>query len=280
MDYDPTLRALFSPETQPPLDGFGAGWTREQICAELCRLAYIRFEDGARAVLDRALDGAGFSSRACFHDADTGAQAIGAVAGDGTIFLAFRGTQIGSARDVMADLDAWPVRWPGPGRVHHGFWRACRSLLTAIEPWLAAQGGAPLVLTGHSLGAAMATLLAALRPDAALVTFGSPRVGTKRFVAAFAGRSVQRYVDCTDGVTHLPWPIGYRHVAAMTYIDHRGHALDPAPDAAAIRADRRTAGKIYRRACAFHLGNVPTRSGADHAPINYVSALLGVRRGP
>ena len=124
-----------------------------------------------------------------------------------------------------------------------------------------------------------ATLTAALHPEAELVTFGSPRVGNRAFVASLSGRSLRRYVDCVDGVPGLPPAIGYAHAGEMIYIDRLGQLHSPPPDKAAMRADGREARRRYRREHAWRWGNVPLRSGADHAPVNYLSALLG-RRHP
>lgn len=280
MDYDPTMRALFFPGDGAPVSDFSSTWDRDAICAELSRLAYVAFEAGERDRLTAILAGAGFAAPACFHNPRTGAQGFGTVAG-GTAYVALRGTQITSILDLLADALAIPVRWPGAGRVDWGFWNAFRSIRQPIEDWLAEARPARLVITGHSLGAAMATLMAALHPEAALVTFGSPRVGNRAFVAQFGdARDIRRFVDCLDAVPKLPPPLGYVHVREMIYIDGKGVPHDPPPDAAWLKADRRSARRAFRKAFGFRFRNVLLRSGADHAPVNYVSAVLGRRDGP
>ena len=279
MRYDPTFRSLFFPETGAPVEDFGTDWELDQICAELCRLAYIAFEKDDEPRLQAILANAGFSGRAeCFSDRKWGAEAFGVLGPDGTAYVAYRGTKITSLRDLVADGSAWKVRWDGAGRVHRGFWRCCRALKPKIGQWLANTTHDRLVLTGHSLGAAMATLMAALRAEAELVSFGSPRVGDRAFVASLAGRTMRRYVDCVDGVSGLPPPVGYDHAGEMIYIDRLGQLHSPPPGEAELRTDRRQARRFYRREHAWRWGNVPTRSGADHAPVNYISALLGRRR--
>ena len=280
MRYDPTLRSLLFPETGAPVEDFGTGWELDQICAELCRLAYVAFEKGDEPRLQAVLAGAGFSGRAeCFVDRQCGAEAFGVLGPDCTAYVAYRGTRITSLKDLVADLDALKVEWDGAGRVHRGFWRCCRALKPQVEPWLANTPHDRLVVTGHSLGAAMATLMAALRPAAELVSFGSPRVGDQAFVASLAGRKMRRYVDCVDGVPKLPPPGGYDHAGEMIYIDRFGQLHSPPPGEAELQADRSEARRRYRREHAWRWGNVPTRSGADHAPVNYISALLGRRQG-
>ena len=283
MDYDPSMRALFFPGRDAPVADFSAGWARDQICAELSRLAYLRFEkdEAEKDRLKDILARAGFGEPACFHNPRTGAQGFGTVA-DGIAYVALRGTQITSVLDLIADALAIPVRWKaGVGRVDWGFWNACRSLRAPIETWLGGTPHSRLVITGHSLGAAMATLLAALHEQAELVTFGSPRVGNRAFVGQFGeARIVRRYVDCIDSVPGLPPPWGYTHLREMIYIDGKGALHEPPPDADALKADRRAAKRAFRRAYGFKFRNVLLRSGADHAPINYVSALLGRRNEP
>ena len=64
-------------------------------------------------------------------------------------------------RDLITDLRIPTVDWPeGGGQVHKGFALATRGVLPQLRAWLAGAGagGGPLVFTGHSLGAAVATL--------------------------------------------------------------------------------------------------------------------------
>lgn len=280
MDYDPTSEALFHPERRPPLDDFATGWTLDQICAELSRLAYIRFEQGQGATLDRALTKAGFAAAQGFNDDRTSAQAFGTVAPDGTVILAFRGTEFDSYRDPLNDVRARLRPWAGAGMVHQGFLETWSALRGPIEAWLAGVRGARLVVTGHSLGAAMATLMAALHPNAVLITFGSPRVGNRAFTEGLAGRDVRRYVDCADIVPQVPPPLlGYGHVGALRYIDRSGRVRATPPSRWALMGDRAMALPIYWIKYGWRFWrNAPARSAADHAPINYVSAVLG-RRG-
>jgi len=280
MRYDPTAQALFHPEEAPPLFGSDLKWTLDATCAELSRLAYIRHEDGDGARLDAALALGGFGPAAPFHDPERDAQGFGTLASDGTRFLAYRGTQADRLKDLVSDLRFWGSRWSGRGRVHNGFLRAEQALAPAVDAWLARGPQGPLVVTGHSLGAGMATISAARLAGSTLVTFGSPRVGDAAFRAVLAGRTVRRYVDCCDVVATVPPAIGYGHLGTECYIDRTGRVLPEPPGLLARNRDKWAGRGAYLARCFGRKGNVPLRALADHAPINYISGVLGVRAGP
>jgi len=284
MHYDPTRRSLYFPESGDPLSDFSADWETDWICAELSRLCYYRFDEEKkprfRTLLEAALGKAGFSAPAYFADGKQDAQAFGTTAG-GAAYVVFRGTQGGKIMDLLNDFKAPLVDWEDGKQVHWGFRDAFQSLESAIDSWIAEAAQQRLVVTGHSLGAAMATLLAARHKEAELVTFGSPRVGDKAFAAGFEGRDMRRYVDCNDAVTMVPpGLIGYVHAGDMIYIDRFGVLNPKAPDASAVAEDRQIGRRDYFRKYASQFWrNVLTRRLADHTPINYVSAVLG-RRDP
>ena len=276
--YDPSRRALYSPELSEPPADFTSSWDVDWICAELSRLAYYRFETGDKPRLDAALNAAGFTKAATFQFAAAGAEAIATTAGD-TAFVAFRGTQPDDLRDLIADARANLVDFLAGGRVHAGFLAAWRSLEAPITEWLGETGAKRLVVTGHSLGAAMATIAAAVRPEAELVSFGSPRVGNADFAMRLAGRKARRYVDCTDFVTRVPPELlGYAHVGPALYLDRFGALREPAPPDSDVARDRWSARAAYALHHAWKLWkNVLVRDLADHAPVNYVSAVTGRR---
>jgi pimeloyl-ACP methyl ester carboxylesterase len=131
--------------------------------------------------------------------------------------------------------------------------------------------------TGHSLGAAMATLLASLRKPDYLYTIGSPRVGDNDFVNTLVGVSVRRFVDCCDIVTRVPpenlsLTAPYKHFGNPSYID-RDRNLQENPTDAFVLDDRVRASAEYILKDSWISGNVAVRELGDHAPINYVEAL-------
>lgn len=159
----------------------------------------------------------------------------------GEVVVAFRGTS--ERADVLTDLRAHKVDarpWWHSGRVHAGFAAAADLAWPSVEGALRTLGrdcGALSVwFTGHSLGGALATLMAARAFRAGrgilmgLVTFGCPRVGDRGFARSL-GRALEgcvaRYVNNSDIVPRLLW-LTYVHVAATLYLTHRG-ALVHAP---------------------------------------------------
>lgn len=275
MDYDPSKTALLHPELQPPFFQTGQQWERRALCAELARLAYFRFEsdDAAKAAVTTALGHVGLAAPCFFSDADTDTQAYATISNDGlSAYLVFRGTQVDAMGDLRSDLDFRFTNWQGAGQVHTGFHDAFLSVRDDVLAWAAQQGAASICVTGHSLGAALATLAAAVLPGASLITFGSPMVGDADFAASFAGREIIRFVDCCDAVTSVPpEAIGYRHLEPHSYINRHG-IIVPGLSAAEVVLDRVEALAQYAP-LAIVPGNVPLRNFADHAPVNYLRAM-------
>jgi predicted lipase len=74
----------------------------------------------------------------------------------------------------------------------------------------------PVFYTGHSLGAALATLAASRHAPQAVYTFGSPRVGNEVFVASLQNLPIHRVVDDKDAAALLPpEALGFRHVGLL-----------------------------------------------------------------
>lgn len=269
-EFDGSKAALFRPGDDrrtylPHLEV-----TPAALCAELSRLAYI----GNRRTLGQILRNVGFGGTT-HYGARKGTNAYLAIAPEFAV-LTFRGTE--DPQDWLADVKFLPQRWSPGGKVHRGFkqalgavWRDVRTDLKALS--------FPCYYTGHSLGAALATLAASrLRPEA-LITFGSPRVGDGEFVRTLNNIDATRYVDCSDIVTELPPALlGFRHAGKLHYIGrNRRVSVEPADEK--MTADRRRAKLGYQKSHAWKPGNVLLRELADHAPINYVSALLGRELG-
>ena len=143
----------------------------------------------------------------------------------GNVVVAFRGTEPREMSDVKADLLAFKRKSRTEGRVHMGFKLELRKLWPDIEALLQRNKSKQLWITGHSLGAAMATLCASRleEKEPKLYTYGSPRVGGKEFCQ---GMDVQhwRFVNNNDVVVKVPfWIMGYKHHGTEWYINYHGN---------------------------------------------------------
>lgn len=279
MRYDASWSALFQPQTQPALDPALFTGKPEALGAELARLAYFDFTS-QRDELAAGLAGHGLTLSRCIEGVALPAktEVFTALDGHGTGYVAFRGTQSDGPWDLLTDMMALPVCWTPGMWVHHGFRRAYASVREELEQWLADSRPQRLIALGHSLGGALATLFAAEHVEAELHTIGSPAVGNGAFAAQFTGRKVQRFRQCCDIVPRIPpeWVV-YRQLGHLHYVDHAGTLADAAPDPSAIKRDMAAGRRSFAADFPVGVSGVPLRSLADHSPINYVSALLGIR---
>ena len=279
IDYDSSREALFQPELRVTIFGAGAQPTFEALAVEAARLAYVHAESrgDALARLSADLAKASFGVPTPFNDSRTGSQGFGALREDGLGLIAFRGTQADRLRDLLTDIRFQKTPWPEVGgHVHDGFANGARALWPQVKAWLAetAAERQQLIICGHSLGAAIATLLAVPSGATRLVTIGSPRVGNADFSAAFerAGIETTRIVNFEDIVPRVPpSTFGYRHIVGGVLIDGEGILLrSPPPEAVDANIDLGKAAV----ASALVIGGGPLpRDLSDHAPVNYLRAL-------
>lgn len=280
--YDASRESLFTPGLAENFFQLGAFDCEAALCAEMARLAYVKDERR----LDTYLDRAEFTRDLALGYGGKGTQVfIATKPAKKLTVLSFRGTETDDPSDLFSDANFLLTPWVdgherAMGQVHKGFAEALlthRVLAIVIEHLSALDPGYRLLITGHSLGAALATLCASRLPPACLYTFGSPRVGDAVFAMAMRDVPHQRYVDCCDIVTRVPpEEFGYQHTGSLRYLDSRGQLLDQASKDQ-IDSDRSKASALYLMRQAFLRGNIFSRELADHAPINYVSATMGIR---
>ncbi|EJM76089.1 lipase family protein [Pseudomonas sp. GM55] len=281
IEYDPTTHSLLHPEDRPSLFLLGPARSREALAIEASRLAYLRFEDGgaSRQQLLDELALVGYRHVTTFEHADTDGAGFGALHTDGSALITFRGTQADHYKDWLINakviLQAWTL---GSGEVHSGFAETALGLWPQVNTWLKgpAKNRNALCICGHSLGAAIATLLALPAGAHQLITLGSPRVGNHAFAASLntsPALDIIRIVDCCDEVTQVPPPLmGYKHVGSQSYINRDG-VLDSSLNTIQIDADRIAARMVYTTRYGLKPGNEAFRDLADHAPINYARAF-------
>lgn len=141
--------------------------------------------------------------------------------------------QILPAEQIMpVDIEGNDLAEIAPrAQMHNGFVDAYMSIQNEIHRYVDRHRPKRLVMTGHSLGGALATLCAIDfqltykgRHDIALYTYGSPRVGNPAFRELVNEHIPESYriVHGVDFVPGLPaiWS-GYRHVNSVYRIGNR-----------------------------------------------------------
>lgn len=211
--------------------------------------------------------------------------------------LSFRGTERSDWTDSLVDLTVLPVRMsqdlPPPTTanktmfhlglrnpllnpfdrkgigVHAGFQLALNvvwpKVISELHEYRAANSDAPIFFTGHSLGAALATIAMARFNDknVPLFTYGSPRIGNKAFydtVWEQADLGIHRFVD-----------LFYEHTASMMNIDENGNIVpDRAPqDPGELRAIAKLLSTAATAAEDYATKAPPPPELVDHSPSRY-----------
>lgn len=283
--YSPRKDDLFFPCKNAQFFPTGAPTSDAALCVELSRLAYCRSDGNFafnQAKITAELGRVGFTAAGFFESAGKpqgrGTHCFLAVSNDKKLAaVAFRGTDKDDPSDLADDGNALKIPWERGGKVHAGFAGALADVRKDLETAL--QGVTSRTLfTGHSLGAALATLLASLRTPDALYTFGSPLVGDPDFVATLKNVKNFRYVDCCDIVTRIPPKgLGYMHLGEPYYIA-QDRSVNFNPGDSFIRNDRIEAFFEYPfKYEAWKKENVGVRELADHTPVNYVTAVTAAK---
>lgn len=247
------------------------------VMASMAHLAYSDFKDNEKFT-DILISG-GFRDIKTFNSDETDTQAFLARNDDFAV-LAFRGTQ--EKRDIGTDAKAFKVKVT-EGGIHRGFVGAYTSIMKDIKaeieklPW-----SLPIYITGHSLGAALATVATQyLEKDiieegkaplkdriAACYTFGSPRVGDVLFSERLKS-PVYRVVNTRDVVTVVPLlAMGYIHVGDVRFLD--------------INEGEIKTGIPFLRRTIFFIGAILRLFGplvGDHAIVEYRAKLALIAKG-
>jgi triacylglycerol lipase len=196
-----------------PVNSYWLAWSS--------RLAYADNEEIETELMKEAMTLYGF-----FDEDNT--QAFIAV-DDDKMIISVRGTD--GLADAMTDINVDLVDGVG-GRVHEGFNTSAARLWKFVMSAVKARGNRSLWITGHSLGAGIATILTARlvqqkdEPVNGLYTYGQPRTGDKKFARNFNasfGTQTFRHVNNNDIVTRTPFrSMGFAHVGELIYFDEHG----------------------------------------------------------
>lgn len=226
-DKNATLLTLRSPTYKANIDDDISSFNflqRGLLFAELSMIAYLAPNETKEAATRL-----GFTQTTYYNN--DGSQAYSFANGD-DIVIAFRGTEPNEWNDIKADMDAKKALAETVGHVHRGFKKEVDDLWPQLEEMLISHKqnlSKKLWFTGHSLGGAMASICAGrcllshidTHPEQ-VHTFGSPRVGTKRYIN-HAKVDYFRWVNNNDIVPRSPpaW-LGYRHSGQEMYLDANG----------------------------------------------------------
>jgi hypothetical protein len=140
------------------------------------------------------------------------------------VLVSFRGThQLG---DWLANLNVISTR-RSYGQVHRGFLGAFQVVEGRLRSELSGIADQPLLLTGHSLGGALATVAAAewqgTLQVAWIYTYGQPAVGRGDFPAFMREHYGERFVRLVNNDDIVPRvPPAYVHVGRLVHFDAVG----------------------------------------------------------
>lgn len=156
---------------------------------------------------------------------------VGYSASDKEIIVSFQGTK--DAKNWLEDFDFTLTNYPKCKgcQVHQGFYfdylSVHNELLAIITKLFTEHPDAHLLVTGSSLGSALATIAAlelelVFRKQTELHSFGCPRVGNSQY-ASFLSQNIAnriRVVHNRDIVPHIPFlAMGYHHYAYEVLFD-------------------------------------------------------------
>ncbi|KAG2305226.1 hypothetical protein Bca52824_033877 [Brassica carinata] len=189
------------------------------------------------------------------------------------IVVSFRGTEPFDADDWCTDLDVSWYEMKNVGKIHAGFSRALGlqkngwpkenislihqyayyTIRQKLRDMLAIDKNLKFILTGHSLGGAIAALFPAilavhgenelLDKLEGVYTFGQPRIGDEQFgeymkeVVTKHGIEYERFVYNNDMVPRVPFDdkilFSFKHYGSCNYFNslYRGKVKEDAPNA-------------------------------------------------
>gem|GEM_PF-2364942 len=137
--------------------------------------------------------------------------------------------------DFIADADFLPTHAGQLGLVHAGFYRDANAVFAALLPYIKND----VTITGHSLGASRAALLAGLcaihhLPVKNLYMFEPAAPGYEELALQVHGfvPNIVATRNARDFVPDLPppFPFPYTQICSLIDLDHRADSIDPVED--------------------------------------------------
>ena len=150
------------------------------------------------------------------------------------LIIACRGTQPGDMNDIYADLQVFQADSVTGNKIHQGFKEEVDKIYDEVESIVSRRGLIKKIwVCGHSLGGAMATILAQRLEFKGgydvdtLYTYGSPRAGGPKF-RAWCDKHLnhQRFVNNNDVVPCVPSFFRWRHSGKCDYIKSTGEVTN------------------------------------------------------
>ena len=192
------------------------------------------------AQLNSILSGLGLTlDKLSIKDSGTGTQGLLAY-NDDIVVLAFRGTEdfkdwLGNAKVWENEIKSGPV-CDQTVKVHQGFKDAVHAITRdgALYQRISElqKAGRKFYITGHSLGGALATLLAYFSTTESnfkidgVYTFGQPPVGNSGFKQCYDAQLLDktfRFVNYKDVVPRLKPNDSLKHVGLLLFLDKDGN---------------------------------------------------------
>ena len=195
---------------------------------QLARLSALVYLDGPRLALELQTFLLSGELRSLGNDS----QYLYACGADYDVLIC-RGTEQ-KLEDVLTNAQYTLVQWPkgSQSNAHQGFNAQADAILAHLQQTQPKAGlERPLWIAGHSLGGALAVLLALQLSKtsgiklAGLVTFGQPKVGDAALAQSITQQLLpyyRRYVNQRDIVPQLPPLPGYQHSGQLCYFDDLG----------------------------------------------------------
>ncbi|MCH2204440.1 MAG: lipase family protein [Lentisphaerales bacterium] len=264
-DLDFSKKAVFQPGTVAAFQHFQEGWIAglkssesylvDWWAANLSQISY-RSEGGIREELQ---DKGEFLQS---FRADTQYAYLCRI--NGLKFLVIQGSC--TFKDNVLDIKFFKKR-AEEAAFHRGFLEATNKLWTDLQPVL--EEDHSIILCGHSLGGAIAQIIASRTTVKCLITFGAPRVAGCE-ITSLIKVPYRRYINCCDGVTMLPpEKFGFRHTGKLIFINDKQDLVEQE----SLRMKWKQSFKYFLSLNWLRPSQALTRSLTDHSPVNYSQAI-------